>query len=533
MRYSIEHSTELAESLFKAGRFSEARNAFADILNEVPDEAICRNRVRDCLRNLPFGNKLAYLDRCVAQFRGNQQRAIDAVAGWTYSTLIEKEFNQGGEQWLASQNRSPSDTSPPLVCTGHASAYALLADLLGENGQERLFQKMKWVSSGQESATRLDTFAYGNRLDDGYFADSGDSLNICILGGGCCGLTLANCLKLTFGNRMRVLVIENRVSSPHQKLPYTRRWLTHLHSPSLEGFLDPVVTDLFARVSHDPMIGVPVYIFETLLMLSSKCLGVDFYFGEYSELPGLHEIHFDLLFDATGGRMGVEAVDNVAVRENGPTYHSHRLRDYTAGFERYGVPQRIMPDQIEIETAWFGDRLRPLIDGQPIAICNLKITGIRAELFDELIRWCSKYNHDGKFYVWPGNLFPSVNELLVFVCLNTNEIQQFNQLIPACMTIQNVIEKLNVANSLDTRIRDFLRIIGEQNSSDECYVEPPFFYRPYLKPDPIVREMGSGKIAIPIGDSVYNGNPKVGNGLACHIRNVRRFHDVLVANWGL
>lgn len=532
MRYSIEHSAALAESLFTSRRFHDAKNMLSDILNEVPDEASCRRRARDCLRNLSLGDKTTFLERCVSQFLASQPKANDAIAGWTYSILLERHFNLGHEQAPARGAAHTSLARLPSASIHQSTAYGLLSDMLGCGCHETLFQKMKWISSGLESATRFDSFSFGNKLDAGYFDKSSDCINICIIGGGCCGLTLANSLKFTFGSKIRVLVIENRVESKHQKLPYSRRWLTHLHRASVDSFIDPLITNLLARVSQDRLIGVPIYIFETLLMLSSKCLGVDFYFGEYSELPELEYIHFDLLFDATGGRMRAESKGIVKARENGPSYLSKQLAFYTAGFERFGIPQVTTPDSIEIETAWFGNRLRPLIDGDPITLCNLKITGVSVVFFENLIIWCRKCNHDAKFYVWPGNLIASINELLIFVCLNAIEAQQFSQLFTAPIPIQLVVDHLSMSAPIDPRIRELFQILAEQDTKADCYVEPPYYFRPYLSPATIVPETSSTKIAIPIGDSVYNGNPKVGNGLARHLRHVRRIHDIFVANWG-
>jgi len=62
-----------------------------------------------------------------------------------------------------------------------------------------------------------------------------------------------------------VLLVENRVSSPHHKLPYDRRWLTNIASSHFDGTGRETLSDIFARTGNGIHIGCTVHVLESLL----------------------------------------------------------------------------------------------------------------------------------------------------------------------------------------------------------------------------------------------------------------------------
>ncbi|MGB7346898.1 MAG: hypothetical protein WBD20_21930 [Pirellulaceae bacterium] len=58
----------------------------------------------------------------------------------------------------------------------------------------------------------------------------------------------------------------------------------------------------------------------------------------------------------------------------------------------------------------------------------------------------------------------------------------------------------------------------------------PYIYAPYVEPYSPSGETVSGKPLIRIGDSVFNGNPKTGNGLGSHLLHIRQIHDLFIGD---
>jgi hypothetical protein len=69
---------------------------------------------------------------------------------------------------------------------------------------------------------------------------------------------------------------------------------------------------------------------------------------------------------------------------------------------------------------------------------------------------------------------------------------------------------------LDKDIISVLRVLGELDIEHKICFERPFAYFPHIN-----LEAGTGcfngKPIFPIGDSLFSGNPKVGNGLGSHL----------------
>lgn len=107
-----------------------------------------------------------------------------------------------------------------------------------------------------------------------------DGLNIVVIGGGIMGLALANALKMGFGDRMSILVIENRIQGPHIKEPFNRHWLTHISNALIEGVYDPLVSQLLVEFGNGTHVGATLAVIETLLLVSNKKLGVRFLFKD-------------------------------------------------------------------------------------------------------------------------------------------------------------------------------------------------------------------------------------------------------------
>jgi hypothetical protein len=82
---------------------------------------------------------------------------------------------------------------------------------------------------------------------------------------------------------------------------------------------------------------------------------------------------------------------------------------------------------------------------------------------------------------------------------------------------------------LDQRILDFFEQIRERDTQKGSHIEPPILYEPYIRilPEKLPRIFGCPVFCL--GDSVFNGHPKVGNGLGSHLNIVGKFHDAILA----
>ena len=81
---------------------------------------------------------------------------------------------------------------------------------------------------------------------------------------------------------------------------------------------------------------------------------------------------------------------------------------------------------------------------------------------------------------------------------------------------------------LDIRIINLISILSELNlNCKTIVVEPPFEYRPYIN---IINSINYiNKIPLlPIGDSIFCGHPKVGNGLNFHLKFINNFAKSLI-----
>ncbi|EJK59743.1 hypothetical protein THAOC_19996, partial [Thalassiosira oceanica] len=145
-----------------------------------------------------------------------------------------------------------------------------------------------------------------------------DTVNVIVIGAGPVGLLLANALSHPGGVRppgahgrvrTRVLVFENRVVKSGlegRKWPYTRDWPTELRNRyfTAGGAVDPRIRRFFRLIFEGNFVLFPVYIIETLLLLSCRDRSVRFVYGDYGDYAdALTGVRNAIVFDATGHRL--------------------------------------------------------------------------------------------------------------------------------------------------------------------------------------------------------------------------------------
>ena len=241
---------------------------------------------------------------------------------------------------------------------------------------------------------------------------------VLIIGAGCTGLAMANSLKVSFGSRFRVLVVERRTIARHYKKPCSRDWLTYVRLDALENLIDDRVLRLLSRIGDQGFMGAPLSVFETLLLESCKALGVTFLFEQVDDYSSLIDLGADVVIDATGGRLGTQETGPPAP---GPAFSERNLLRFGEAYRGFGITKSLSTLKAEVATVRMGNTLYPTIDGRPMQVPSFKVTNVPLRLYQPLLDFVRGRNQDSRFYIWPGMLKPAINSLLLIINLRRSE----------------------------------------------------------------------------------------------------------------
>ncbi|MGE0398776.1 MAG: hypothetical protein AB7T06_18860 [Kofleriaceae bacterium] len=405
------------------------------------------------------------LERTVAAIVADRYADHHAPAGWDYAERVDPAFIDGSIEPRAIRRRAASAYEPRPVGDLAGTAAAHLERLLAIRGVAELHASLEELVTIDESVTRDDGVE-----PSAVFANDA-RLNVVILGAGPIGLALASALRLAHAN---VLVLETRVASPHHKLPYQRRWLTAVDHRRLATTVEPALRDIFARVGTKH-IGVTIDVLETLLLLSCRRMGVRFSFAEHPDLSFVGACPLHVVFDATGNRFRPTAESDVRF---------------------------------------------PLYQGRRVAQAMLKITQVPARLYEDLVDLVAPRNQDNKVYLWRGSLRDEINQCLPIVNLTRRE---YEALCDAHEFPLPLVEAL-ASSHIDARTHALLaRIAG--GTDREVLIDAPFVWQPYLIERASTRLHGVPVVRV--GDSIYNGNVKLANGLGPHLQHVAHIQHTM------
>lgn len=234
-----------------------------------------------------------------------------------------------------------------------------------------------------------------------------------------------------------------------------------------------------------------------------------------------------MVIDATGGKLnfitpndqdnGSFVVNLSACREFGRRYSGFAITNFD------DMPDmRLIFDQK-------GSFFYPSFAEKQLKSAMFKLTNVPLALYDHLLAHAQKDNRDGLIYVWPGKLRPELNSLLILINLSPSDYQQLSRFLFQKTDLHSFIMAHGKDLQLDQRILDFFEQILERDNKKESHIEPPFLYEPYIHMFPERLPRIFGRPVFRIGDSVFNGHPKVGNGLGSHLNIVGKLHDVILA----
>ena len=205
----------------------------------------------------------------------------NAARGWRFASDVDTHFIQASAESPLEEKRilsPPVDVKIPNIKGDPSYTPAsIIGDMLAITDALPRWDALTALTSLHHPALVHDSFARWcvkqAKSKVSTFL-SANKINIVIIGAGPCGLFLANILKYNLGDTINVLVCENRAYGPRLKKPYSRRWLTNLPLSFIGDQTAPDITKVLEPLGYKNYMGVTINIFETLLWLSCKKLGV-------------------------------------------------------------------------------------------------------------------------------------------------------------------------------------------------------------------------------------------------------------------
>ena len=123
-----------------------------------------------------------------------------------------------------------------------------------------------------------------------------------------------------------------------------------------------------------------------------------------------------------------------------------------------------------------------------------------------------------------------INHSLLFISLYSSEFNLIDNLIDYPLRLDQAWDHNRFKEKASKRLSIIFEwILSNLKKEEMCYLEPLFLWQPFFC---LRKEMYiSGDIEyINIGDSHYIGHPKVGNGLANHLRELKDVFSAVSVN---
>ena len=235
--------------------------------------------------------------------------------------------------------------------------------------------------------------------------------NVAIIGAGPTGLFLASILKSVLGTEANILVLDNRSKNKNTREIFSRNWLTHIPSSTLKRFTPSNVRELFSVFGRDGLIGIPINVLESILMLSCKNQGVNFYFSPDLDLQKLNNPSIDCFFDATAGQLGGGIYHSDEQPHVTLQYSKRNLIFNYAGIKQlHGLPG-FDGDSTDIMLGYSGSFYHPFYDNSKIHTHMFKLTGIPVSKLKKILEFIKPLNDLNRFFVWKGTLNCEINEI--------------------------------------------------------------------------------------------------------------------------
>ena len=469
----------------------------------------------------------------VEEFYQNITKRIvsEAALGWLFADSFDRYFMEGHPHSV----RHKKEDHLPQIEIGFAStneknvlqfnSSQILKKLNNEKCIVKKYSYLKKLINSDDVNLVNGSFKDDINADLGQAIEKtfdSENLNLVVIGGGVCGLFIANSLKHCFGDRANVLVLENRSRRSNTRERFKRDWLTHIPTSFFKLHQPLNIQSLIEDFGSNGLIGIPINILETILQLSCKDQGVKFYFSEMLDYSNLNDDVIDLVFDATGGRLMEDVYSASNATELSVKIPKDDINLKYAGVNQlYNIPG-VGAEYLDVVLKPCGDFHRPYIGNTKICIHMCKITGVPINLMETILESVEKDNSLNSFYVWKGCLKDEINEGLIILNLLGKECEFLTSRIDAPIKLNNfLISEPNILNHLNKNIVSIFEMLALMDVDAQVSIESPFKYSPYVN---LNSASGSlyGKRIFPIGDSLFCGHPKVGNGLGRHLSLINK-----------
>jgi hypothetical protein len=544
MHESISYQQALvnAKQLLKYGDLLKSKQIVWTLLQHKPSD----KQAFDILSSIAAKQGNKFTNKSESFFLNiykeySQQSIQKALSGWVYSLSIDKYF-------LSPVSNPPHpkkyDKTLEKSTTGegkdNCDANIFFNALLTEQNIRRRWQGLQIRQNANDKLLIQDSFSnyVGKQLDKALIKSlSSQNLNVCILGAGCAGLLLASSLKIALGEKIDILVIEVRSQTQHYKKPYSRKWLTNLSMESFSGLVEGSVYRLLDDFGRKNFAGTSIASLESLLLASCKNMGVKFLFDSDYSLKFIKDSKAQLIFDATGGkRSSLKGSEKSAGEYNKQRcvkkFPLPSFQGFAQSFKAFGVTDTETNYPKEISVLFDESTAYPIHCGKRLATHMVKLVGIPTQIQPDILSWIAHNNDNNRFYLWPGNLHEEINELLLFINLSENEHAAIKDVITYATPLNSAVAKLSALSELDLRIFELFSILLNKSPDALTKIESPFTYSPYITHLQDGFDRIYGRAVIPLGDSLFNGHPKVGNGLGSHIVAVRFIQQSLMFSIG-
>ena len=459
----------------------------------------------------------------IKNFYKNQKNNIieNAALGWFFTTSFDGNFIN--ETLPSNLNKKKSEEIVSIDTARSAFKMDANQTINYLNQHENLvdkFNKLKLLINSDDSNLTNDSFHRSLDADieaaqKQTFNRSG--FNVAIIGAGVTGLFLASILKAVLGADVNILVLDNRSSNKNTREMFSRNWLTHIPSSTVERFTPPNIQKLISGFGSDGLIGIPINALESILMLSCKNQGIKFYFSSDLDLKQLDSPSIDCFFDATAGQL-VGSIYRSAKHPSLTVQYPKR----NMYFDNSGIKQlRDQPisegNYAEIMLRCSGSFHYPFYKNSQIHTHMFKLTGIPTTIIKKILEFIKPLNDLNRFFVWEGKLNSEINEVLTLINLTNKEYQVLTLNLQNPQKLNLFLQtNSNILPSLNKDIISFLKVLVELDIDNKVRIERPFTYSPHINLEPETGRF-NGKPIFPIGDSLFLGNPKVGNGLGSHL----------------
>ena len=340
---------------------------------------------------------------------------------------------------------------------------------------------------------------------------------IAIIGCGPVGMAASLWLKKLYPSK-DISIYETRINiNSNTIIPFSRRWLTNIKLELLEPILNKKDISILKRVGIENNIGVDIRNIEYALLRTINKVGIRICHMK-NQIPKP-----EIIIDASGGRFIKHAQSEVKKKL------IMNRKSYTGN--QFGQKETSLDQFNQFELVDFGSIMKPFFNGNPLQIPYLKINFLPPRLKQDFIYFSNKLNNDYGIYYWDGVMRNDINHSLLFISLYSSEFNSIDNLIDFPLRLDQAWDHDRFKEKASKRLSIIFEwILSNLKKEEMCYLEPLFLWQPFLC---LRKKMYfSGDIEyINIGDSHYIGNPKVGNGLASHLGELKDvFSKVIVSN---